>query len=618
MTLSPILAQTFAIETVRALRALVVPEAREVGDVRRNAAAYLARKAADRRSSFESNLRPVIDATRLTELPYLASLGFLLSAELLREVPQNQLHLALGSVVRRAAYTAERTGYADDAMCACGLFLLARWLKDDRISQLLRERLEEAPASDAAVSALLAVSMATAVRSNAAIDIRSPEQVAAALLLHRVDESLCRKSFPGCPSDLEGHLLGLVAAGTCAMAADFGAMLVLAALEVSLALPDDEFPAEDGRCDAGIVVALKEEFRILFERFESRHAHVEDGGRSYYVFDVPTLVGRRPYRCVATLVGEMGTNRTGIIVEKMLARWDPSVVAIVGIAGGVHSDVRVGDVIVASEVDNYLEGAKAADGGEGFAFQRSSDSFKMPHALLDRIRNFEFANRASFLQWQASCVARRRALGAEADVLLQNGMIREQAVQKEGHIASGPLVVTSKEFVAWIRAGDRACLGVEMEAGGLMISAHMNSARRDALVIRGVSDFSDERKARLDAIGSGLLRRYAMENASDFLWALMESGVLPRGPEPSPSAGRPTPETVEQALLRVLSENADATGEVTATWAEIQRWLGDIEADVHLAAIHLNEAGHFRSATFEGGRDGVCNVVLKRDPTLRT
>ncbi|WP_437740872.1 hypothetical protein WMF39_35170 [Sorangium sp. So ce1504] len=603
-------AQTIALDAVRSLRALVVQETREVGDVRRNAAVFLARRAGEKRSSFERNLRPVVDATRLTELPYLGSLGYLLAAGLLGHAAADQLRRALEAIGRRAAHTAERTGYADDALCACGLFLLARAVQDEALCQQLREGLGEMACSDAAVSAIVAATISATVRSTVEVDDRSPEHVAAALLLRRVDEGVGRKLFPGLSADLDGHLLSLVAGGSYTPTADFGAMVVLAALEASLALPDDELPAEDGRCNVGIVVALKEEFRILFDRFESRHTHVEDGGRSYYLFDVPTLAGVRPYRCVATLVGEMGTNRIGVIAEKMIGRWDPSLIAIVGIAGGVHGDVKLGDVVVASEVNNYLEGAKVADGTAGPPFQRGSDSFKTNHAILERVRNFEFANRASFLKWQARCTTRRGALPAEVDALLKDGLLRERPSQKEGHVASGPLVVTSKEFVAWIRAGDRACLAVEMEAGGLMIASHMDPERRDTLVIRGVSDFGDDRKAKLDQIGEGVLRHYAMENATDFLWSLLEAGVLPGGAEVATKPG--SAETIEEALLRVLGARADVNGEVTATWREIQTWMGGRAGDLHAAAIHLKKDGYFRSAMFDAGPDGMCNVVLRR------
>jgi hypothetical protein len=74
----------------------------------------------------------------------------------------------------------------------------------------------------------------------------------------------------------------------------------------------------------------------------------------------------------------------------------------------------------------------------------------------------------------------------------------------------------------------------------------------------------------------------------------------------------PRRETTEEALLRVLHERADENGEITTTWMEIREWLGGTSADLHAAAIHLKNAGHFHTQTFEGGPDGMCNVVLRR------
>lgn len=518
-----------ALDLVKALREVVVPEVREVGDVRRNAALFLARKACNRRSSFERNLRPSLDAARFTEVPYLASIGYLLAAGVLAHPPTERLRESLAKTARRAPHTAERTGYADDALCACGLLLLATAVKDETIVKVIRENLGDVSAADSALVTVVTVATGSPVRLSFGLDSSSADQVAAAILLRRIDEELARTLFPGFPGDLEGHLLGLLAKQIYSPVADFTSMLVLAAIEASVTVPDDEMPAADGRCDVGVVVALKEEFRVLFERFVDRHTHVEDGGRSYYIFEVGTLAGERPYRCVATLVGDMGASRTGVVAEKMLSRWDPAAMVVVGIAGGIHKDVRLGDVIVASEVSNYVEGAKAIDSGGGVSFERAGDSFKAKHALLERVRNFEFANRASFQKWETACEARCRALGAEVEPLRTSDLLRSKPVQREGHVASGPVVVTSHTFVAWIRAGDRACLCVEMEASGVMITAHMDPSQRDVLVIRTISDFADDRKAALDQIGGGMLRRYSMENAIDFLWSLLEAGALPRG-----------------------------------------------------------------------------------------
>lgn len=608
-----IAASAFAADLAKSLRHVVIAEARELGDVRRNAALFLARRAGDRRSSFERDLRPSLDAARFTEVPYLASVGYLVAADVIAHPPLDQLRISLGKAVRRAPHTVERSGYADDALCACGLLLLARAVNDQPTAQNIEDDLRHFLATDAAMACIAAAVLGTPVRSSMTLSPDSTEQLATAVLLHRIDDGLARKLFPGFPADLEGHLLATLAKDTYSPAADLASMIVLAAIEASVAISDDEVPAADGRCDVGLVVALKEEFRILFERFEDRHTHVGDGGRSYYIFEISTLAGERPYRCVATLVGEMGTNRTGVVTEKMLARWDPSVVTVIGIAGGIHKDVRLGDVIVASEVSNYVEGAKAVDGPLGVSFERAGDSFKPKDKLLDRVRNFEFANRAGFLKWETACEKRCHGLGVDVDALRTSDLLRSKPAQREGHVASGPVVVTSSSFVSWIRNGDRACMCVEMESAGAMISGHMDASQRDVMVIRSISDFADDRKAMLDKVGGGALRRYAMENAIDFLWALIEAGVLPRGPDESPpKSGRTKSETAQDALLRVLHEHADENGEVTAKWGDIRKWLGGTTADLHAAAIHLKNDGHFRSQMFEGGAGGTCYVVLRR------
>jgi hypothetical protein len=329
-------ASAFALDWVKSLRRVVISDARGVGDVRRNTAVFLARRAGQRRSSFERNLRPSLDATRFTEVPYLASIGYLIAADVLLHPPINELRTSLEKTVRRAAHTAERSGYADDTLCACGLLLLARAVNSASTVASIEENLNNMLASDASMACVATVTLGTSVRASFALDRDSVEQLAAAVLLHRIDDGLARKLFPGFPADVEGHLLASIAKHTYSPAADLASMLVLAAMEASVTVSDDELPATDGRCDLGIVVALKEEFRILFERFEHRHTPVEDGGRSYYIFEVGSLAGERPHRCVATLVGEMGTNRTGVVTEKMLTRWDPAVVALIGIAGGIH------------------------------------------------------------------------------------------------------------------------------------------------------------------------------------------------------------------------------------------------------------------------------------------
>ena len=69
------------------------------------------------------------------------------------------------------------------------------------------------------------------------------------------------------------------------------------------------------------------------------------------------------------------------------------------------------------------------------------------------------------------------------------------------------------------------------------------------LVLRGISDFGDDRKKELDAIGAGDLRRYAMGNAVRFLWGLLDAEERPRADDSSRSAGRPRRVLLERLWL---------------------------------------------------------------------
>jgi hypothetical protein len=67
-----------------------------------------------------------------------------------------------------------------------------------------------------------------------------------------------------------------------------------------------------------------------------------------------------------------------------------------------------------------------------------------------------------------------------------------------------------------------------MESAGLVAAAIKRVEPTRTLVIRGISDRGAEDKSALDAMGEGVLRQYAMHNATQFLWALLKTGVLPR------------------------------------------------------------------------------------------
>lgn len=289
----------------------------------------------------------------------------------------------------------------------------------------------------------------------------------------------------------------------------------------------------NGESDIGVVVALKEEFRELFSLIEGRHRVHQDKqtGISFYHFDWGSESSRL-YRCVAILIGEMGPQKAGLLTQRLLDYANPRTVVVIGIAGTMSEDVRVGDVIAATQVESYLEDSKAIpSGNSGFRFSLAGQAYRPSENLVNTVKNFEFANREHFVGWQEQVRDDLRQLVDEETTrssLVAEDIIRESSAVHEGHVASGSTVGASQAFIDFLKKKDRKYIGIEMESGGVLAAVCSGATGSNSLVLRGISDCGDNKKTKLDNTGGGVLRRYAMLAALRFLLALVETGCFPR------------------------------------------------------------------------------------------
>ncbi|HBP21791.1 MAG TPA: hypothetical protein DEA08_28905 [Planctomycetes bacterium] len=297
----------------------------------------------------------------------------------------------------------------------------------------------------------------------------------------------------------------------------------------------EEAGSMDDRCDTAIIIALREEFQELREQIQQDARSEFDPRTSqyYYRFSRPCAKAR-DYDCVATFVGAMGPTNAAYVAGEMIRRYQPAAIINVGIAGGVSGDVRVGDVVVADQIDEYLAGSKATRSGASQELQLSGTVHRACPQHLSHIRNLEFAHSHQKQAWESSCVSSLERLVDQATALdlVKRGLISKVPAYEVGHLASGPVVAGTVDFVAWLKKRDRKYLAIEMEAAGVVLAGF--STGTPTVVLRGISDLADSRKADLDAVGGGALRRYAMRNALHLLWGLMSSGIVAR-PEARPA-----------------------------------------------------------------------------------
>ena len=55
------------------------------------------------------------------------------------------------------------------------------------------------------------------------------------------------------------------------------------------------------------------------------------------------------YSVVAAFQSDMGPQHASALTAKVIQRWDPAYIILVGIAGSFHQSVRLGDVIVSMQ-----------------------------------------------------------------------------------------------------------------------------------------------------------------------------------------------------------------------------------------------------------------------------
>ena len=286
--------------------------------------------------------------------------------------------------------------------------------------------------------------------------------------------------------------------------------------------------------DIAIIVALAEELESLVAQIDpgfTSHRRDDVGGYDYR-FEIRASDGAA-YSSVASLIGGMGPELATRHTERLITRWDPTSIVIVGIAAGIHKDVRLGDVIVADQVDAYLTTTKAVSAGTSFELQHRGQVYACDHEVIEDVKHFTWAWRTRHEQFEADCRRRLQSLLHGLPPSLSEHVAHAPRVHV-ARIASGPVVGAAEAFSSWLADRDSGLVALEMESAGVLASIHERRSRIRAVVVRGVSDFGDHRKASFDAVKNGAFRKYAMQNALAFMRAMIDSRLLGAPRETAP------------------------------------------------------------------------------------
>ncbi|MFF9280894.1 5'-methylthioadenosine/S-adenosylhomocysteine nucleosidase [Streptomyces griseosporeus] len=202
--------------------------------------------------------------------------------------------------------------------------------------------------------------------------------------------------------------------------------------------------------------------------YDAVAAHLTDAEEKEHRNGTRVDIGRLDGTAWRVAVAELGEGalNTAALATQLVDWLRPEVLLFVGVAGGLRKDLEIGDVVVGTKVYAIQGGKQTPEG-----FHTRPEVWHGSHRLVQ---------------------AARSALRELKDV---------RAHRKP--IAVGDVVLADDRsaIAEFIRQHYNDAYAIEMEGSGASHAALING-QLDALVIRGISDHADARKAEADASGS--------------------------------------------------------------------------------------------------------------------
>lgn len=233
------------------------------------------------------------------------------------------------------------------------------------------------------------------------------------------------------------------------------------------------------RWDIGVITVLSEETRAVVDRLRQwRDCREFLDASGLHCVEARSGSGSGACRLVLLQALSRGTLSAAQAFTNLSRKYDPRVVVLTGIGGGIHADVALGDVVIGQEVIYYDRRKETVDG-----LRRRASSQPVSRSVRAALNRF-FTDNGEPAQ-----------LG-NAD---PDGATRTFNVMR-GPIGSGEAVVADEnsEIRKYLQMVNDQTLAVETEGAGLSTASYEETSgqagHRPWLIIRGISDHADSAK----------------------------------------------------------------------------------------------------------------------------
>ena len=248
-----------------------------------------------------------------------------------------------------------------------------------------------------------------------------------------------------------------------------------------------------------IVTALEKERNAVLQQLGGSELVLEPDHPPYYRSTLETGTGSNQVnRVVAVIVAGEGNVSAGQHTTNCIQHLQPSCVFMVGIAGGLSKDVKLGDVVVSTQI-KYYEIAKETPSGS----EPRPDAAPVDTELLNRARYYG-------ADWHTFIRAKRPGDSTNNEI--------PQVFF--GVIASGEKVIADEARASELKQLHSKIFAIDTESYGVGDAAARATNRPRFIAIRGISDYADNNK-------NDDWQEYATDSAAAFTVAFLRSGAIP-------------------------------------------------------------------------------------------
>jgi nucleoside phosphorylase len=289
--------------------------------------------------------------------------------------------------------------------------------------------------------------------------------------------------------------------------------------------------------DFGILAALPEEFltnKTIFTNLKE----ITENADSWYRTSVKAKDGKS-YEVVASFMTDMGPLEAQDLTAKMIKRWDPAYIILVGIAGSFSKDARLGDVVVSQQIFHYDPGKT-----NGKRIEYRPQGYPCSMTLIRQHEALMF-DTSTFKSWQDAAVtsAAEKLKKLKAERKTKQADKKKWAAKKKedpadhaalkahrpkvhfGTVASGNLVVASRAKQRELLALHGKIFATEMEGAGVLHATfRQGEIPTPSIVVKGISDAADKGKAEADELV--YWRELAAENSARLALAVIKRGRI--------------------------------------------------------------------------------------------